>query len=305
LVANSLAALKPRQFERVVFEVVPDEAARRAKLAKGEIDLVDAVEVASIARYRRLEAVKVAVSDKGNAIAYLTLNTSRGPLADKKVRQALAKAIDYRTLSDRVMGGNVVQLNGPIPPGIFGYHSGIPEPKRNAERARELLAQAGHPGGIDLTLTVDHPGAVAGFIQRNLAEAGINLTIRSAASPGTAQGTGDFDILFDGWTLGLPDPSVFLNPSFLSPASGGRFNASGYSNPVVDQLLIDALTKVEEEDRLAIYRKVQWYLMDDKPILPLFALKSALAYRADVIGVRVNPYRPQVLNIADLTRAAR
>ena len=81
---------------------------------------------------------------------YIAINTSRGPLSDVRVRQALNMAIDVPTLLNSVMAGRGLQAHGVIPPGITGYDSARTPYPYDPDSARKLLAAAGHASGLTL-----------------------------------------------------------------------------------------------------------------------------------------------------------
>ena len=143
---------------------MPDAASRREELAQGDIDLLDGIGAAEVEQYRAMSGVSLETSDRSNSLSFLTLNTSHGFLGDVRVRKAIAKSIDYRALRDKVLRGNAVLLNGLIPPGVPGHDPTAPEPGRDLVGARALLAAAGHPGGVDLSMIVGQPGPVAELI---------------------------------------------------------------------------------------------------------------------------------------------
>ena len=133
-----------------------------------------------------------------------------------RVRQAIAKAIDYQALRDKILNHNATLLNGLIPPGVPGYDPKLPEPRRDLAGAKALLTQAGYAKGIDVTMAVGQVGPVAQLIQSNLGDAGVRLTLQRLAPSAfdDARTSGAFDILYDGWVMDFPDPFIFLNLAF-------------------------------------------------------------------------------------------
>jgi ABC-type transport system substrate-binding protein len=222
-----------------------------------------------------------------------------------RVRKAIAQSIDYVALRDKVLRGNAVLLNGLIPPGVPGYDPAAPEPSRDVAGARALLAAAGHPNGVDLSMIVGEPGPVAELIQANLADAGIRLRLQRMAPSAidAARGTGDYEVFYDGWILDFPDPFIFLNLAFSTPAAGGVGNFSHYANPAADGLLQAAMVEADPAKRTSLYRQAQNVIMQDQPIVPLFAPKLVFVQRSSLTGVRINPYQPNYLDIAAMGRA--
>ena len=117
-----------------------------------------------------------------------------------------------------------------------------------------------------------------------------------------ARGTGDYAGSDDGWILDFPDPFIFLNLAFSSPAAGGVGNFSHYTNAAADRLLQAAMVEADPVKRTALYRQAQDVIGQDQPIVPLFAPKLVFARRSSLTGVRINPYQPNYLDIAAMAR---
>jgi peptide/nickel transport system substrate-binding protein len=304
MVANPYAANKPSHFGRVVFKIVPDASSRREQLAKGDVDFVDTISAAEASYYAALPRVALEETNTSNTLNFLTLNTKRAVLQDVRVRRAIAAAIDYEAIRDRLLKGNAIVLNGPIPPGVPGHDPSLPQPTRNVALAKSLLAQAGHRDGIDLSMIVGAPGPVAELVQSNLADAGIRLHLLRLAPSAldSARASGDFDVIYDGWIMDFPDPFIFLNLAFASPSAGGVGNFSGYSNPELDSLLQEAASEADQAKRTALYDQAQKIILRDQPVVLLFSPKTIAAARQSLTGVRLNPYQPNYLNVAGMGR---
>jgi peptide/nickel transport system substrate-binding protein len=304
LISNPNASAPPAYFKTVEFKIVPEASSRRIELEKGDLDLISGLGAAEVERYAALKGVTLESSAASNSLSYLTLNTSRGVLGDVRVRQAIAKAIDYAALRDQVLRGQATTPTGFIPAGVPGFDPAKPAPTRDLAGAKALLAAAGHPRGLDLTMVVSQPGPVSELVQANLADAGIRLQLQrmSSAALDAARTNGDFDLLYDGWIMDFPDPFIFLNLVFSSPSDGGVGNFSQYNNPKVDQLLQAAMATADPAKRAALYDQAQDKIMADQPIVMLFSPKLVMAHKSSITGVTVDPYQPNYLNVATMQR---
>jgi peptide/nickel transport system substrate-binding protein len=304
MVTNTNSAMAHPHFDKVVFKIIPDASSRRAQIERGDVDLIDGIGAAEAEHYAQAQGLSLARSPASNTLAYLTLNNTRAPLNDVRVRKAIAESIDYQAIRDKVLRGNAIVMRELIPKGIPGFDPGIAEPTRDLAGARALLKESGHADGIDVTMLVGEAGPVAELIQSNLAEAGIRLHLLrlAPAALDTARATGDFDIIYDGWILDFPDPFIFLNLAFSSPKSGGVGNFSHYENAQVEGLLQAAMISADSGRRTSLYRQAQSLIMADQPIVPLFSPVTIFAYRSALTGVRVNPYQPNYLDIVDISR---
>jgi peptide/nickel transport system substrate-binding protein len=305
LAANPRAAAAPRQFTRARFVALPDEGVRRLLLERGDVDLTVAVPAAFTERYRGLDGVAVTSIAGGPSQSFLTLNTRKGPLANIHLRRAIAHALDYEALRVRVLKGNAVQIPGYIPPGSTGFDPAEPPPRRDLAAARDELAAAGYKGE-PLRLMVSMLGPVAEFIQSNLAGAGINVVIerrQPGAMVALAQ-AGEFDLIYDAWTLDSPEATAMLEALVSGRARANGTNVSGYADPAVDRWLLEAAATPSPEARAVILRRIDARLRADRPLVMIFGANPIIASRADLAGVRIDPFQSFALPLAGMTRKA-
>src|SRR6185312_7183 len=85
-------------------------------------------------------------------LVYVGINTTRGPLADVRVRQAINYAIDINRIIERLISGRGIRAAGVVPPILGGYDSTRKAYAYDPAKAKQLLAAAGHPNGIDIEL---------------------------------------------------------------------------------------------------------------------------------------------------------
>ncbi len=137
--------------QRIVFQVIPDEATRVAALQTGSVDLIVNLPYPSIPLMEKDPNLQV-FAQLGSNVHVLLLNTKESaPLKDRRVRQALNYAIDREAMLKNIYGGHGKPLNSPIArqvtnaidPGPYPYDPG---------KAKQLLAEAGYPRGFELTL---------------------------------------------------------------------------------------------------------------------------------------------------------
>jgi peptide/nickel transport system substrate-binding protein len=284
----------------VIFRVIPDAASRRVQLQKGDVDFVGGIGAREAPEWAKISGVTLDVSHVPNTLYYLSLNTTRAPLKDARVRRAIGLAIDYEGLRRDVLGGNAVLINGPIPPGFPGHDRALGVPHRDLAAARKLLAEAGLVAGFNLRYVVGQPGPVSQYVQANLKDAGINAQFQQLASTAfdAARTSGDFDMIYDGFILDYPDPSIIMNLIF---PTGAAVNFSRYSNPVVDRLLKEAFAETNPSKRIALYARAQSLIVHDQPIVPLFAPDTIVARRNAVVGFHLNPYQSYVYDLSHVT----
>lgn len=235
--------------DRVVFRRATAEVALEL-LAKGELDVIHTVyneqQFAGLSR-------DPSVRDRFRAFAFhdgsymsLMLRSDRGPLADVRVRRALALSFDYQAHARAVGMGLPHVVSCPLYEGSPDCDPAVPAPHRDLAAARALLAQAGHAPGerIPLTLVVPAHWRVPTFeiFQRDVAATGFEVSLErvdpAAASARFREGS--FDL------------GAWLQWGFFDPArrwrSGAPENFTRYGSPEADAIL-DALSREREPAR--------------------------------------------------------
>jgi peptide/nickel transport system substrate-binding protein/oligopeptide transport system substrate-binding protein len=228
------------------------------------------------------------------SLSFIGMNTRMPPLDDKRVRQAIALAMDREEMLKLWPAGKVLS-QGILPPGLPGYS---PEPRtypHDPEAARRLLAAAGydstHPLPL-MTLWKVTPNQsvreVDTLMVKTLAEAGIHVNLRYVSwseldSVTTARKAPLFGFA---WVADIPDPDTFLRSLFYS---GSGTNYFRYSDAEVDSLLDVAQRTANPETRMNAYRKVEARVVQDAPLVPLFHSSTFVGLREEVSGLEVNP----------------
>lgn len=270
----------------VDIRIIPDDTVRRTALVAGDVDWVFSVPLQDVEQLRARNDV---VIDEVPAPAYyyLGVNLERGPLADVRVRQALAYAINRDNIAMAATFSNAEVTQDPIP-SSSAWHFGYAPYEYNPARARELLAEAGYAGGFELelmpTTELEETMRMAQVIQADLAAVGIRATIRALewAEWLQEQGDGNYDTYVCSWN-GLVDPDDFF---YAQHRTGQVFNFTGYSNPTVDELLDAGRRTADTEARREIYAEVNRIIVDEAPYIYIFNPMNIQAYRPNVRGYR-------------------
>jgi oligopeptide transport system substrate-binding protein len=206
---------------------------------------------------------------------YLSLDVSRAPFRDLRVRRALALAIDRETLISTVLRGNDAPATGGfIPPGMPGHSAGIGLPY-DPTQAQRLLAAAGYAQGQNfppvVALAPSANEALTDYLSRQWQ---INLGIEIAWQP-----VNDDDyyarlrsepphIHLFGWGADYPDPDNFLRASRHERA--GRYEAAEWRSQRYIDLVEQARRATDQEERLALYRQADQILVTEAAIIPLY-----------------------------------
>ena len=310
LVRNPNATQGQARIDRLVSRFIPDPASQFLELMADNIDTMSLspIQYARIFPAREELNRKIALyKELGNAYTYLGFNLKHKPFDDKRVRQAINYAIDKHELIDGVLLGLGEPVASPYKPGTRWTNPNLRPYSYDPEKAKALLREAGfadHDGdGI-----LDRDGKPLAFeiltnqnkqremsavlIQRRLKEIGISVNIRVlewASFIGRFIKTGEFDAVVLGWSLSLdPDQYSIWHSSQQAP---GQFNFIGYNNPKVDQLLERGRLELDPDKRMKIYHEFAATLLEDSPIVYLFAGYGLPAIHKRVKGID-NPAPP-------------
>lgn len=171
--------------DALVFSPAPDASSSLAALQSGGVDLVAGLTPDAAQQLDGYGGITID-GHTGIRTAYLSLNTlERGPLQDRRVRQALNHAIDVPLLIKAVLGGKATETPALVPRGSFGFDPAVKPFTRSVDTARRLLAEAGHPHGFSTTLTASNVDAnVAEALSGLLARAGVDARV-DLLDPGT------------------------------------------------------------------------------------------------------------------------
>jgi len=257
---------------RVAWRAVPEAAERLAQLLDGRVHLANdldpkAADTLEASGHTRLDALSPV------AIIYL-LNAARGPLADPRLRLALSLGVDRGALIDTVLDGMAQPLRGFVSP----VHFGAGDSARNLydpDRARALLAEAGHAGGLRLSVDCptrlpDEAERLTAALAEQLARLGILLEVTTYteredyAHMVRRKEIGDLCV-FDSSPM-----STFrvLHEKIDARVAGSWWQ--GYHNASAEALLDRARAQTDHAARAAIYAQAYRVLQDDPPWLTLY-----------------------------------
>jgi peptide/nickel transport system substrate-binding protein len=286
-----------RRIEKVRFEVVPDTITSALELKKGSADL--ASNVVTLDMVHTLESASNLKVESGpsSAVVYVTFNVTDPLLKDKRVRQAVACAIDRQAIVDAIWRGQARLANTLLPTGHWAAATDgeLARYPHDVTRAQRLLEEAGFPAakdGVRMRLTMktstdETTRLMASVLQQQLRAAGIALEIRSAEF-GTFYADvtkGAFQIYALRWIGSNEDPDIFRYAygSGSFPPKGG--NRGRYSNARVDALLAEAAGSSDRVVRKKDYLEVQQILAEELPGIPLWYPNNEVVHTRRVEGI--------------------
>ena len=301
-------------WSRVVFRPLSSDRARVAALLKDEVDMIEApppeevIRVQAdprftIARYRSARVIFLqfdAVSDHNPAIS----GVSGNPLKDKRVREAISRAIDRFAISHKVMGGFSQPawqlLYTAQDHKIAGWH--------DREKAMALLAQAGYPNGFELILSSPNDryvndGRIAQQIGRMLTEVGIRTKVNLLPSNTffAKRNRKELGFRIGGWMVSTGEMSYPLRLLVATPdaAKGnGTANYDGYSNPAFDRLLDEAMQTLDSGKRQRLLQQASDMAIEDFAVIPIHYEINLWAMKK---GIDFEGRWDQELNVEEIT----
>ena len=288
--------------DRIVLRYFRDPASMLLALERGEIDahtgMVDARE---IERARKIPGIQVinAGAPAIGPLNWLAMNLRHPQLSDKRVRQAIAYAIDKDFVLKTLLGGVHPRATGPISIDSPYYTADVEKYPVNLAKATQLLDAAGvkpNANGTRLALGLDYlPGVsdgkiIAEYLKPALAKIGIEVTVRASPDfPTWARRTSTFnyDLSVDAvWNWG--DPVIGVHRTYLSSniREGVPWsNTQAYSNPKVDDLLAQAGRERDTAKRKQLYREFQRIVVDDCPVIFLHETRFHGAFQRKVANL--------------------
>lgn len=277
------------RLETVTLTAASDATPAIARFVHRDVDLVIGDGIVGLAEARRLAPLgTLRIEPTWGAYGYLA-NMKAGPLADPRVRRALAMAVDRETMVRGIFNrAEVVPLVSLVPPEAgTGPTVPVPDwslfdlPARRA-LAADLLGAAGYGVVHPLRLTLLLPpgsehGDIAATVARDWAMSGVTLTVvrLTPAALRTAVAEGRYDLAVVEHTAPAAQPLFFLRP-FTCTGSAGR-----YCNPGADALIDSARGMAAEDNRAAALAHAETAILADTPMIPLFVpVRWALVSRA-------------------------
>ena len=271
-----------------------DENLRVAALQAGDLDLIEYVPWQSMAA---IEAdPRLVLQTTEGPFMYLTFNGRAGPLADKRVRQAIGHAIKRDDVVKAAFFGRGAPLAGvPInPTGPFFDKALSLGQAYDPARAKQLLAEAGHPDGFAISLLSTAQYGMhkdtAAVIQQNLAAIGIQCELRLPDwSTRVAQGNrGHYEIGLMGSAAESNDPDGVsaLIDSSLAPA---YTRSTGLPSPEIHALLAQGRAEFDEAKRRAIYEELQKTVLDEANFTGVAWRAQGYAFTKDLTGFQNLP----------------
>jgi peptide/nickel transport system substrate-binding protein len=297
------------EWDAVSLRILPSDPARTAALLSGELDAIENVPTADLARLRKSSAQRLAQTISWRTIL-LHLDQHRAsppgvtdksgktlaanPFKDHRVRLALSKAINRQAIVERVMEGLGLAAGNVVSPSIVGHDPAVKPEAYDPDGARKLLAEAGYPNGFSMTLATPNnryinDEQVAQACAQMFARIGVTTKVDAmpvAAFLGKVRNR-EFGVALLGW--GSLGADLALRSLAATPNAGkgyGAWNWAGFSNPALDKLIEQSLGTVDPAKRETAARAASAFAAREVAFIPLhyqvvtWAMKRSLNYAA-------------------------
>ena len=289
-------------FDKVRFVTVTESATAIQMLEAGDIDMLWSAPVEMFSRIKANPNLELVES---SAPTYVTIamNTTKWPTSDIRIRRAISYALDFETCIELIGGRPLADnIRGPLSEANPYYEDSLPWPEYNLERAKQLLADAGHPNGEGLpTLELiwsrswDYQAKTVQVLKEGLAQIGITLEIyplnfASMLAKNKDAETGAHMSFIVSYPTEDAIPDQLMSNMMRS---GGRYNWSWFSSTpqggIVDYLIDEARFSLEEKDREVLYKQLQQIAVNNYLALWPFKISELDAIRSDVQGYVMVP----------------
>lgn len=293
LVANPDYFGDAAKWEELVFRSIPEDSTRVSELMTGGVDIAVNVPPTDVERIDATEGVSVKTAPT-QRVMMLVLRTAEGnATADPLVREAIDLAIDKQAIVDSLLNGAAEVTRTRVTPGNVGANEDLyGKTLYDPEKAKELLAQAGHADGLTLSLSAPNgrylkDKETAELMAAMLSEVGITVNLEllewSAFNQKYTERTFG-DMFFIGYGNSMFDASLALDRMRFERAIG----ETDYNNPEAEALLKAAESNMNLDERAEQYKQAQQFIADDRPQIYLYQLQAITG-----VNDRVN-YEPSL-----------
>jgi peptide/nickel transport system substrate-binding protein/dipeptide transport system substrate-binding protein len=284
-----------QQPRALVYAISREPNVRVQKLARGECHVaapIRDVDLTALTGHPQVQVQKIQALN----ISYLAFNMKKPPVDRREVREALDIAIDRHALFKVLFPrGDALQAVSAFPPAVPGFNKTLKN-EHDPERARRLLAAAGHAGGFEIDLwalpisrpTNPNGQLMAQMIQADWARIGVKARILTYEWGEYLKraNNGEHHIYMSGWSSNTAGADEFLTPNLSCAASRGGIK---FCNAEFDALIDAARVEIDESKRLRLFEQAQLIFKRERPWMPMAHSSVYIPLRKDVVGFVMSP----------------
>jgi len=286
----------PPKFERLRLKVLTEASSLQAELQSGGVDIAPNPSNLQADMIEQLGKSPNLKTDKfdGSNIQYLIFNIKEGPLANAKVRQAIAYAVDRNRIISELFLNEARPADSVLPPESWAFAPGK-HYDHDPAKAKQLLQESGYKGE-PIVFKYRAGGAATNqysqVIQSSLNDLGMNIQIETLDGPTLLKqlAQGQFEMYTGIWVGGNTDP-FFMRDLFstekIPSESVPCCNRGRYSNHDVDAALNDAVNATDKKQAKQLFGKAWDLVSDDVPFLPLWHPANVVVSNKRISGIRM------------------
>ncbi|HTF48178.1 MAG TPA: ABC transporter substrate-binding protein [Pseudonocardia sp.] len=291
LSANPHFVFGEPSIKTITLRVVPDAGTRASLLIRGDVDLAESIRPIDQKPLAAVPGVTVPEVDNPIEFVDLTLVTNKPPFDNEVARQAMAWAVPYDQIIEQIYADRATRMVGSVNPRTKGYSTdGLPVYQYDPDRAKQLLAQAGHPDGLTFDLTVANtvPDLIdaAVLMKSYAAAAGITINVVQQSAAAFAQGRqlGSFQALMYRNRSQTQSPTYALT-IFWRPHNNTA-NPSRWENQAFYDAVNAGIAQTDPLDAVAghYWNQAMAIELNSAPEIFIANLQPSQAYRSTVHG---------------------
>ena len=278
------------------FLTIPEAPNRYIALETNEIQIAYDISSIDVKVFKNSKDLEI-LNELSYGTDFLSINTEKAPLNDKRLREAISYAIDKESINEVIFENTSKVANSIITPNTFGY-SNKEEKKYNLEKAKKIMKDYKTPIEIELWIYEDTSKyQMAQIIQANLKEIGIDVKIQTLELSSFLQLTaqGKHNALIGLWYTSTGDADYGYYPLLHNNSRGGVGNRSFYNNQRVNTLLDEARKEPLKEKRKEKYEEIQEIILDENPIIPIVYKTYNIGINKNIKCFKFNPNGNHIL----------
>ncbi len=291
----------------IKFQLMDDANAILAAFRNGELDFIESVPVDEIPGL--LDSGELQVADYIGTY-YVCFQTQKAPFDNPKVREAFSLVIDRNYICEQVKGDGCVPASGFVPSGMYDadgpgsdfravggdyYDASTEAYEANCEKARQLLEEAGYPGGegfpvVEYLYNTDDGHKAIGEALQNMWQEELGVTVTLVNQDWAVflqeRKDGNYSIARNGWIADYNDPMCFLDMW----VTGGGNNDAQYTNPDYDALIKAAKATSDANERMELMHQAEDILIGEESVLaPIYFYVQTYMMQENVEGMYYTP----------------
>ncbi|MBN2069401.1 MAG: peptide ABC transporter substrate-binding protein [Opitutales bacterium] len=282
------------QLNAIEFIPIENQSTEESSFLAGQLHLTTNIPLSKIPYYLSNRG-DIAHFEPYLGVYFYRLNVTKPPLDNPKVRMALNYVINRKLITENVTRASEQPTYAYTPPGIMGYEPPVVL-STDADKARQLLAEAGYPGGegfppLEILINTDEGHRQLAEVMQQIwsKELGIHVTILNQEWKVflESQNKMDYDISRSGWIGDYMDPGTFLDMW----TTGNGNNQTGWSNSDYDRIILEARMARNQQARYEKLFEAEQILLKELPIVPVYWYTTK-----HLMDPRLRGYYPKLLD---------